>query len=113
MGFGKGLRNVSECESSEMHSGCNTATDNFDEYWRIAAKVTPTTTPARPHSPPPASASMHARPPSTDPAGAPDRDGAYNVRSIPVRIYLADGPVLQDLCPPISEGECTRSRILK
>jgi autophagy-related protein 5 len=33
----------------------------------------------------------------------PDRDGAYNVRSIPVRIYLPDGPVLQELAPPIGE----------
>lgn len=50
---------------------------------------------------------MHARPPSADPAGPSDREGAYNVRSVPVRIYLPDGPVLQDLVPPILEdGEC-------
>jgi len=77
---------------------------NFDDYWRIAAKITPTTTPARPHSPPPASASLHSRPPSTDPSGAPDRDGAYTVRSVPVRIYLPDGPILQDLAPPVLEN---------
>lgn len=47
---------------------------------------------------------MHTRPPSADPQGAtPDRDGAYNVRSVPVRIYLPDGPVLQDLVPPLLE----------
>lgn len=46
---------------------------------------------------------VHTRPPSADPAGAPERDGAYNVRSIPVRVYLPDGPVLQDLVPPLLE----------
>ena len=47
---------------------------------------------------------MHTRPPSADPQGsAPERDGAYNVRSVPVRIYLPDGPVLQDLVPPLLE----------
>ena len=78
--------------------------DNFDEYWRVASKVTPTTTPTRSTSPPPPSTvTLHSRPPSVDPntGGAPDRDGAYNVRSVPVRIYLPDGPVLQDLVPPI------------
>lgn len=51
---------------------------------------------------------MHTRPPSADPGsnGAPDRDGAYNVRSVPVRIYLPEGPVLQDLVPPtLEDGE--------
>lgn len=46
---------------------------------------------------------MHNRPPSADPAGPTDRDGAYNVRSVPVRIYLPDGPVIQDLVPPSLE----------
>ncbi|KAM5533044.1 hypothetical protein V8D89_013312 [Ganoderma adspersum] len=77
---------------------------NFDEYWRVASKITPTTTPARSNSPPPppSSTSLHARPPSADPqsSGGPDRDGAMNVRNVPVRIYLPDGPVLQDLVPP-------------
>ncbi|PCH43591.1 hypothetical protein WOLCODRAFT_138455 [Wolfiporia cocos MD-104 SS10] len=80
---------------------------NFEEYWRVASKITPTTTPTRSHSPPPppSSASLHTRPPSADPgsSGAPDRDGAYNVRSVPARIYLPDGPVLQDLVPPTLE----------
>lgn len=50
---------------------------------------------------------MHSRPPSADPAGPSDRDGAYNVRSVPVRIYLPDGPVIQDLVPPVLEdGKC-------
>lgn len=44
---------------------------------------------------------MHTRPPSADPQGPTDRDGAYNVRSVPVRIYLPDGPVIQDLVPPL------------
>ncbi|TCD59892.1 autophagy protein 5 [Steccherinum ochraceum] len=77
---------------------------NFDEYWRVASKITPTTTPLRSQSPPPMGA-MHTRPPSADPQGAtPDRDGAYNVRSVPVRIYLPEGPVLQDLVPPLLEN---------
>lgn len=48
---------------------------------------------------------MHSRPPSADTntSGAPDRDGAYNVRSVPVRVHLPDGPVLQELVPPILE----------
>jgi autophagy-related protein 5 len=83
-------------------------TDNFDDYWRVAAKVTPTpaaAAPARPASPP-----GHTRPPSADPQGATsaaDRDGAYAVRSVPVRVYLPDGPVIQDLAPPLLEdGAC-------
>ncbi|KAL5507484.1 ATG5 [Sanghuangporus vaninii] len=77
---------------------------NFDEYWKIASRVTPTTTPARQMSPPPSSVSLHSRPPSADTAGAPDKDGAYNVRSVPIRIYLPDGPVLQDVAPPSLES---------
>ena len=46
---------------------------------------------------------MHNRPPSADPTGPSDRDGAYSVRSVPVRVYLPDGPVLQDLVPPLLE----------
>ncbi|KAI0041749.1 hypothetical protein FA95DRAFT_1610763 [Auriscalpium vulgare] len=78
---------------------------NFDDYWRVASKVTPTTTPGRPSSPPVQSATstLHARPPSADPQGAPDRDGAYVVRSVPVRLYLPEGPVIQDLAPPLLE----------
>jgi autophagy-related protein 5 len=50
---------------------------------------------------------MHTRPPSADPQGVPDRDGAYNVRSVPIRLYLPEGPVLQDLAPPVLEdGGC-------
>ena len=51
--------------------------------------------------PPPSSASMHTRPPSADPGGPSERDGGYNVRSVPVRIYLPDGPVIQELVPPL------------
>lgn len=74
--------------------------DNFEEYWKIASKITPTTTPARPNSPPPVSVSMHSRPSSADQGGAADKDGAYSVRSVPIRMYLPNGPVLQDLAPP-------------
>jgi Autophagy protein Apg5 len=79
--------------------------DNFDDYWRVASKITPTTLPASsPHAP---QSSMHTRPPSADPQGVPDRDGAYNVRSVPIRLYLPEGPVLQDLAPPnLEDGGC-------
>lgn len=83
--------------------------DNFDDYWRVASKITPTTAPTRAQSPQPpsSSASMHPRSPSADPTGPSDRDGAYNVRSVPVRLYLPDGPVMQDLVPPVLEdGKC-------
>ncbi|KAF9050978.1 autophagy-related protein [Hymenopellis radicata] len=78
---------------------------NFDDYWRVASKVTPTSGSHRPQSPgpPPSSASMHTRPPSAEPSGTSDREGAYNVRSVPVRLYLPDGPVLQGLVPPLLE----------
>ena len=53
---------------------------------------------------------MHTRPPSVDPQNAPDRDGAYNVRSVPVRLYLPDGPVMQDVVPPTLEDGASRCR---
>ncbi|KZT18160.1 hypothetical protein NEOLEDRAFT_1080863 [Neolentinus lepideus HHB14362 ss-1] len=83
---------------------------DFDTYWRIASKITPTPSPnaqgGRSPSPapvPPSSASMvHTRPPSAEPGASTDanRDAATAVRSVPARIYLPDGPVLQDLVPP-------------
>ncbi|KIL68948.1 hypothetical protein M378DRAFT_120231, partial [Amanita muscaria Koide BX008] len=73
---------------------------NFEEYWRVASKVTPTVGSARSQSPSPSPLTMHSRPPSVDHAAAPEKDGAYNVRSVPVRLYLPDGPVIQDLVPP-------------
>ncbi|KAF8629944.1 hypothetical protein AX15_003180 [Amanita polypyramis BW_CC] len=78
---------------------------NFEEYWRVASKVTPTASPVRSQSPPPppSSTTMHSRPPSVDHGGTSDKDGAYNVRSVPVRLYLPDGPVIQDLVPPLLE----------
>jgi autophagy-related protein 5 len=51
---------------------------------------------------------MHTRPPSADGVGSrADREGAYQVRSVPVRIYLPDGPVLQDLVPPVLDDGMT------
>jgi autophagy-related protein 5 len=79
---------------------------NFDDYWRVANKITPTTAPNRPNSPPPvppSSASMHSRPSSSAEMQA-EKDGAYNVRSVPVRVYLPDGPVMQELVPPTLES---------
>ncbi len=55
---------------------------------------------------------MHTRPPSADPQGAPDRDGAYNVRSVPIRLYLPEGPVLQDLAPPVLEDGALSTSIV-
>jgi autophagy-related protein 5 len=84
----------------------NCPADNFDDYWRVASKITPTTTPNRPNSPPPvppSSASAHGRP-SPSAEAQHDKDGAYNVRSVPIRIYLPDGPVMQELVPPILES---------
>ena len=40
---------------------------------------------------------------SVNSAGPSDREGAYSVRSVPVRLYLPDGPVIQDLVPPLME----------
>ncbi|KAJ3757238.1 autophagy protein Apg5-domain-containing protein [Lentinula raphanica] len=84
---------------------------NFDDYWRVASKVTPTTAPTRAQSPipPSSSASMVNRPPSADPGGPSERDGAYNVRSVPVRLYLPDGPVIQDLVPPMVDDNTPRT----
>ncbi|KAG8213558.1 autophagy-related protein [Butyriboletus roseoflavus] len=82
---------------------------NFDDYWRVASKIVPTMAPARPSSPPPPGGSLHVRPASTDQQSAPDRDGAYNVRSVPVRLYLPDGPVIQDLVPPILDDGSTHT----
>ena len=46
---------------------------------------------------------MHSRPSSSTEVPA-EKDGAYNVRSVPVRIYLPDGPVMQELVPPTLES---------
>lgn len=46
-------------------------------------------------------AEPHPRSQSTDPGV--DRDGAYGVRSVPIRIHLPDGPVLQDIVAPMND----------
>ena len=106
---GKGLKSVRMAiRLRSVHSNLGPVnSDNFDDYWRVASKVTPTTIPARPQSPPPGAGSLHTRPPSVDPgttASSPDKDGASSVRSVPVRVYLPDGPVLQELAPPLLDG---------
>jgi autophagy-related protein 5 len=79
---------------------CNA--DNFEEFWRIASKVFPaptlpwTSSSPNQHEP-------HPRSQSTDPGGSHDKDSAYTVRNVPVRIHLPDGPVLQDIVPPLGE----------
>ena len=40
---------------------------------------------------------------SADTTNLLDRDGAYSMRSVPVRIYLPDGPVIQEVAPPLRE----------
>jgi hypothetical protein len=83
--------------------------DNFDDFWRIASKIFPVPS----FTPPPVDtpSSNHPRSQSMDPglvgnssggAGG-EKDGAYQVRNVPVRIYLPDGPVLQDVVPPLNE----------
>lgn len=102
--------------------------DNFDEFWRVAAKITPTPAPVGSPGGPPSSfqntqstystystSSGHSRPPSTDPSALPlaDRDSATSVRSIPIRIFLPDLPsasaaahAIDSLSPP-SQGSAT------
>lgn len=46
---------------------------------------------------------MHIRPPSIDAGGVPEKDSAYAIRCVPVRIYLPDGPFIQELVPPLLE----------
>ncbi|KIM45174.1 hypothetical protein M413DRAFT_441857 [Hebeloma cylindrosporum] len=73
---------------------------SFDDFWRVASKLTPTAgPPTRSTSPPPTA----SRPLSSDTTNQPDRDGAYTMRSVPVRIYLPDGPVVQELAPPLMD----------
>lgn len=80
--------------------------DSFDDFWRVAAKLMPTANPhTRSNSPPPS-----ARPMSIDTTNVIDRDGAYSMRSVPVRIYLPDGPVIQELAPPLLEDGKIPSR---
>jgi autophagy-related protein 5 len=40
---------------------------------------------------------------SADTTNLLDREGAYSMRSVPVRIYLPDGPVIQEVAPPLRE----------
>lgn len=104
MGCGRASESVIVFCNFTINSLTSFSEDNFEEYWRVASKVTPTISLVRSQSPPPPpSTSMHSRPPSADQGGTPDKDGAYNVRSVPVRLYLPDGPVIQDLVSPLLE----------
>ena len=67
--------------------------DSFDDFWRVAGKLWPSPvgfTGGRPGSP------------SGFKGSAPE-DSAYSMRSAPIRIYLPDGPVVQEVAPPILE----------
>ena len=44
---------------------------------------------------------MHGRPSTAE--AQQEKEGAYSVRSVPVRVYLPDGPVMQELVPPVLE----------
>ncbi|KIM31926.1 hypothetical protein M408DRAFT_327313 [Serendipita vermifera MAFF 305830] len=74
---------------------------NFEDFWKVASRITPSPLPPPPVGAPSSfhSPTSHSRPPSTDPATSTatslppqDRDTAYNVRSVPIRIYLPDLP---------------------
>lgn len=76
-------------------------TDSFEDFWKVASRITPSPLPPPPVGSPSSfhSPTNHSRPPSTDPATSTatslppqDRDTAYNVRSVPIRIYLPDLP---------------------
>lgn len=102
----RNVRTTMKPQSAISNREIHYLSDNFDDYWRVASKVTPTTVPTRSQSPPPPG-SLHTRPPSVDPGttpSGPDKDGASSVRSVPVRIYLPEGPVLQELAPPLLDG---------
>lgn len=102
---------VYESAFRSTHLTYRSMIDNFDEFWRIASKIFPVPS----LNPPPAPSSVldpHPRSQSTDPGGqsSSEKDGAYSVRSVPCRLYLPDGPVLQDLFPPLNElGESKTS----
>ena len=64
--------------------------------------MTPAATPAPPVSPT-GSSHMLIRPPSIDAGGVLEKDSAYAVRCVPVRIYLPDGPFIQEPVPPLLE----------
>lgn len=104
MGSGKASKTASAPAHSTQKPTYFLSADNFDDFWRVASKLTPIIGPpsSRPTSPPPTSSSL-SRPQSTDPVSQPDRDSAYSMRNVPIRIYLPDGPVLQELTPPLLE----------
>ncbi|WVQ81671.1 autophagy protein 5 [Cryptococcus sp. DSM 104549] len=70
--------------------------DDFDLYFRMAAKIIPLPIPA-----PASTSAPGSRPPSTDPGGrAPE--SSYATRAVPLKIYLPDNaPVVQEVVPPL------------
>lgn len=83
--------------------------DNFDNFWRVASKVCPTPNPPQnltspPQQQQPASSTLSRSPVVSDQPGGGLPDSSYTVRNLPIRIYLPDGPVLQDLVSPTVEG---------
>jgi len=84
-----------------IKSNLNHLADSFDDFWRVASKLTPVAgaTGIRPTSPPPSSRPSNV---NTENSSS-EKDGAYSMRSVPIRIYLPDGPVLQEVAPPLLE----------
>ncbi len=83
--------------------------DNFDEFWRYAAKIFPAPgfTQGISSSAPDAYPRSQTMEPS---AQVGDKDEANTVRCVPARIHLPDGPVLQDIVMPLNEdGTLSRS----
>jgi len=99
------------CSGFSITKVLNRFIDSFDDFWRVASKLMPSVgSPMRSISPPPNGSSL-SRPLSTDTANV-DRDSAYNIRSVPVRIYLPDGPVLQEVAPPLLEDGASLQKVI-
>ncbi|CAE7162469.1 unnamed protein product, partial [Rhizoctonia solani] len=81
--------------------GWNLGRNNFDDFWKISGRIFPTTSvpsaqaPSTPHH---SSTALH-RPSSTG-VELSEQNAAHAFRSIPIRVVLPDGPVLQDQVPP-------------
>lgn len=114
MVYGKGFASVSRSRHARAaFLPSYLCPDNFEDYWRVASKITPTASPfpfpIGPNSPhhqhSTSTLSSRTAVPGDSSLGGKDSsatDSAYTVRSIPARIFLPDhGPVLQELVAPL------------
>ncbi|EJU04467.1 hypothetical protein DACRYDRAFT_76943 [Dacryopinax primogenitus] len=72
---------------------------NYDNFWKIGSKILP--------NPNPPSPLLNSSPPTPNPDGtgaATTTNDAYAVRSIPLRLFLPNAPVIQDLCSPVTQN---------